>query len=103
LPASWEPSFFSHFPARRLASGGGGVPGEGHHQGDGLLGGADGVGVWRVHHHDALAGRRWHIDGVDAHAAAHDHAQLARRFQKLGRHLGGAADDDAVRRAKGGF
>ena len=65
--------------------GGGDVPGQGHQQGDGLLGGADGVAAGRVHDDDALARGGGDVDVVDADAGAHDGPQLAGILQQLAR------------------
>ena len=73
------------------------VPGQGHEQRDGVLGGADGVAAGRVHDHDALAGGRRDVDVVHADAGPHHRPQPARAFEQLRRHARGAADDDAVR------
>ena len=79
LPASWVPTNLLAFPfARRtLAVGGGDVAGQGHQQGDGLLGGADGVAAGRVHDQDALARGGGDVDVVDADAGPDDDAQAA--------------------------
>ena len=53
------------------------VPGQREQQRDGMLGGADDVRRWRVHHHHAGLGGRFHVDVVQAHARARDHAQPA--------------------------
>ena len=81
--------------------GGGDVPGQGHQQGDGVLGGADGVAAGRVHDDDALARGGGHVDVIHADAGADDGPQLAGIFQQLGRDLGAAADDHAVGRPQG--
>ena len=65
-------------------------------QGDGLLGGADGVAAGRVHDDDALARGGGHVDVVDADAGPDDGPQLAGVLEQLGGDAGVAADDDAV-------
>ena len=65
-------------------------------QREGVLRGGDRVSARRVHDHDAALGRRGHIDVVHAHARAADDLQPLRRGERLGRHLGLAADDERV-------
>ena len=73
-----------------------GLARQAHHQGEGLLGGGDGVAARGVHHHHAvLAGRR-HVDVVDADAGPADGLQVWRRLDHLGRDLDAAAHDDRV-------
>ena len=64
--------------------GGGDVAGQGHEQGDGLLGGADGVAAGRVHDDDALARGGGDVDVVHADAGADDGPQLAGVFEQVG-------------------
>src|SRR5207249_3191216 len=91
-------------PLARLQArvGGGEVPGQGQQQGDGVLGGADGVSAGRVHDDDAAAGGGGHVDVIDADAGAGDGPQLAGVVEQVGGDLGAAADDAAVGGAEGG-
>src|SRR5947208_2459279 len=77
------------------------VPGQGHHHGDGVLGGRDGVAAGRVHDDDAAARGGGDVDGVHADAGPDDGPQLAGVFEQVGGDPGGAADDDAVGGAEG--
>ena len=83
-----------------MGVGGGDVAGQRHEQGDGLLGGADGVAAGRVHDDDALARGGGDVDVIDADAGAGDGAQLAGIFEQLGGDGRAAADDDAVGEAE---
>ena len=85
MPASWVPTNLvrSHLSCLQAGVGGGDVAGQGHDQGDGLLGGADGVAAGRVHDDDALARRGRDVDVVHADAGAHDGPQLAGIFEQL--------------------
>ena len=74
----------------------GDLAGHGEHQGDGVLGGGDGVAVGRVHDHDAVRGGRLDVDIVDADAGAADDLQLLGLGQNLGGDLGGRADGQAL-------
>ena len=74
----------------------GDLAGKRHQKRDGVLGGGDGVAVGRIHHHDAGVGGCLDVDGIDANAGAADHLEPARLGQRLGRNLGGRADDEAV-------
>ena len=76
--------------------GGGELAGDGEHQGDGMLGGGDRIAEGRVHHDDALRGRRRHVDIVDADAGAADDAELRRGGEHLVADLGRRADGEAV-------
>ncbi len=86
-----------------MGVGGGDEAGDGHEQGDGLLGGADGVAAGRVHDDDALARGGGDVDVVHADAGAGDGPQLAGAFEQLGGQGGAAADDDAVGGLEGGL
>ena len=68
------------------------VPGQGHHQGDGVLGGGNGVACRGVHHRYALSGGGFQVDVVDAHTGAANHLELLSGVYHLGRGLGLAAD-----------
>ena len=72
------------------------VPCDREQQGDGVLGGADDVGGWRVHHHDARLGGSHHIDVVQAHASPGNHPQARRARERLGVDLRRAADNHGV-------
>ena len=87
LPASCVPTNLlrSHLPWLHAGVGGGDVAGQGHQQGDGVLGGADGVAAGRVHDDDALARGGGHVDVVDADAGPDDGAQLAGVFEQARR------------------
>ena len=65
-------------------------------QRDRLLGGADDVGLRRVHDHDAAAGGLLDVDVVEADPGARDDLEVGRRRQHLGGDLRGAADDQGV-------
>ena len=88
--------FFSHLPAWVERVGLRDLARQRQHQRDRVLGGGDGIAERRVHHDDALGGRRRDVDIVDADAGAADHLQLGRLLQNLRRHLGGRADGEAV-------
>ena len=88
--------FFSHLPAWVEASACGNLARQRQHQGDGVLGGGDRIAERRVHHDDALGGRRRNVDVVDADAGAADHLEVLRLLQDLRRDLGGRADREAV-------
>ena len=49
-----------------------------------MFGCGDGIAERRVHHDDALCGRRRNIDIVDANAGATDDSELRRLFENLG-------------------
>src|SRR5262249_33305429 len=72
-----------------------------HEQGDGVLGGADGVAAGRVHDDDALARGGGDVDVVHADAGAHDGAQPAGVVEQVGGDPRAAADDQAVGGADG--
>jgi hypothetical protein len=48
------------------------MPCQGEHEGNGVLGGGNGITGWCVHHYDALAGSFRNIDVIDAHAGPGD-------------------------------
>src|SRR5262249_25588018 len=87
--------------AVEAAVGGGHLAGQRQEQGDGVLGGADGVAAGGVHDDDALARGGGDIDVIDADAGADDGPQFARVVEQLGRHQRLAADDDSVGGADG--
>ena len=72
------------------------LPGQRHHQRDGVLCGGDRIAEGRVHDDDALGGRGLDVDVVDADAGAADHPELAGGRDHLLRHLGGGAHGEAV-------
>ena len=72
------------------------LAGQRQHQGERVLGGGDRVSEGRVHHDDALGGRRRNVDIVDPDAGAPDDAQALRPLENLRRHLGGGADRETV-------
>ena len=82
--------------------GGRDVAGEGEQQGDGVLGGRDGVAARGVHDDDALARGGGDVDVVDADAGADDAAELAGVVEQLGGDAGAGADDGPVGGAEGG-
>ena len=84
-----SPFFSDEFGGRDPAGGG-------EQQRDGELGGADDVGGRRVDDHHAGLGGGLHVDVVQADTGAGDDLQLLRGGQRLGVHLGGAADQDGV-------
>jgi hypothetical protein len=57
------------------------------HQGDCMFGCGGGIAERRIHHDDALCGRRRDIDMVDANAGATDDSELRRLFENLGCNL----------------
>src|SRR5205807_2089804 len=65
-------------------------------QADGVLRGGDDVRLGRVRHHDAASRRSLHVDVVDAHARAADHAQPVGALQDVRGQLRRRADDDRV-------
>ena len=69
---------------------------EGQHQGQGLLGGGDGVALGGIHHQHAAAGGGLHIHVVHAHAGAADDAQLGGGLDHLSGDLGAGADHQAL-------
>ena len=77
--------FFSHLPAWVEASACGICARQREHQRDRVLGGGDRIAERRVHHDDALGGRRRNVDVVDADAGAADHLQALRLLQDLRR------------------
>src|SRR5207249_3994810 len=85
----------------QAAVGGGDVAGQGRHQGDGVLGGAERVAAGRVHDDDALARGGGDVDVIDADAGADDGPQASRVVEQVGGDLGGAADDHGVGGADG--
>ena len=72
------------------------LAGERKHQRDRVFGGGDRIAERRIHHDDALGGRRGNIDVVDPDAGAPDHLQAFCLLQDLGRHLGGRAHRQAI-------
>ena len=68
----------------------------GQQQRDGELGGADDVGGRRVDDHHAGLGGGLHVDVVQADTGPGDDLQALGGGQRLGVHLGGAADQDGV-------
>ena len=76
--------------------GGRDVAGEGEHETHRQLGGRDRVAARRVHHKDALAGRRGEIDVVDPDARPPDHLQALGGVDHLRGHLASTADEDGV-------
>ena len=82
--------------------GGGDVAGQGEQQGDGVLGGRDGVAARGVHDDDAPARGGGDVDVVDADAGADDAAELAGIVEQVGGEAGAGADDGAVGGAEGG-
>ena len=60
-----------------------------------MLGRGDGIAERRVHHDDAVRGRRLDVDIVDADAGAAHDLELLGLGQHLGRHLGRRADRQA--------
>ena len=86
------------FCAWRIAS-----PRERHEQGDGVFRGGHGVAAGRVHHDDALAGGRGHVDVVHADARAGDGAALAGLVEEFGGEFGLRPADNRVRGADGGL
>ena len=80
----------------RRAVGLGDLPGERHHQRDGVLRRRDGIAEGRVHHDDAAAGGDRNIDIVDADACAADHLEARRLGENLLADLGGGPDREAV-------
>src|SRR5262249_17120890 len=66
------------------------------HQRNRMLGCRDRIAERRIHHDDALGGRRGNVDVVDADAGAPDHLQAFCLLQNLGRHLGGRANGEAL-------
>src|SRR5205823_3421955 len=77
--------------------------GQREHEGDGVLGGGDGVPAGRVHDDDALAGGGGHVDVIDPDAGPGDGPELARVVEQLGGDLGGGPDDGGVGGAEGGL
>ncbi len=67
-----------------------------HHHGNGVLSSGDRVTEGRVHHDDALGGRRRDIDIVDPDPGAPDHLEIGRRRNDLLSHLGRRADRQPV-------
>ena len=59
------------------------------HQSNSQLGHSNRIRARRVHHHNAVPRRRFHIDVVHAHTRAAHHAQLRRVLQQLLIHLHG--------------
>ena len=78
------------------------VPGRRQQQPDRELGGADDVRLRGVDDHDAGEGGRLDVHVVEADPCAGHHLEVARRGQRLGVHLGGAADEQGVRVGQGG-
>ena len=99
LPRSSVPRnrFFSHLPSFIARSAAGTAAGERQHQGAGVLGDADAVRAGRVDDEDAPRAGRGDVDVVHAGAGAGDDAELRRRREQIGRHLGRAADEQGVR------
>ena len=108
LPAPIRPSillvtstpmkrFFSHLLApwsrRRPPAAGGPAPAS---CADGMLGRGDRIAEGRVHHDDALLGRRRNVDIVDADAGAADHLEILRRGDDLLGDLARRADGEAI-------
>ena len=82
--------------AAQRAVGAGDVASEGDEQGEGVLGGGDGVAAGRVHDDDAALGGGVEVDVVDARAGARDHLQAVRVREGVGRDLRLAAHDEAL-------
>ena len=76
--------------------GGGNVPGAGTHEGEGVLGGGDGVAGGRVHDDHAVAVGGVTVDVVHADSGAADGFELFRGGEDLGSDLGLGADDERV-------
>ncbi len=76
--------------------GGGNLPGDGKHHGDGMLGRGYRIAEGRVHHDDAALGGDRHVDIVDTDAGAADDAQLLGGGEHLLGDLGGGADGEPV-------
>ena len=74
----------------------GSLAGEGHHEGEGLLCGGNGVTAGGVHHHDAALGGDGDVDVVHADAGTAHDFEVGGGFEHLGGHLGTTADDDGV-------
>jgi len=72
------------------------LAGQRHHQGDGVLGGGDGIAEGRVHDDDALGGGRRDVDIVYTDAGAGDHLEIGGGVDDLLGHLGGGADGQTV-------
>ena len=85
-------------PLARLQARGGerNVAGQGHHHGDGMLGGGNGIAARRVHDQDAAARGGGHVDVIDAHTGPHNGPQLAGVLEQIRRHLRAAANNHAV-------
>ncbi len=92
------PVYFERFHSPFFSDGVGGreVAGGGEHQRHGELGGADDVGGRRVDDHHAGLGGGLDVDVVETDAGAGDDLEVAGRGERLGVHLGGAADQDRV-------
>ena len=76
--------------------GGRDVAGHAQHQGDGMLGGRNGVAAGRVHHDDSQPGSGVFVDVVGADAGADDSAEPRVAFERLGGDFDAASDDRAV-------
>ena len=98
MPASSTPSHFerSHRPVDQIGVRLRDVPRLRQQQRERLLGGADDVGLRRVHDHHAAPGRLVDVDVVEPDAGARDDLEVGRGGQHVGGHLGGAADDQRV-------
>ena len=72
------------------------LAGEGEDQGDGVLGGGDGVAEGGVHHHDPGLGGGGNVDIVDADARPADDLQRLCRRDHVGVGLGGGTDGQTV-------
>src|SRR5262245_20358137 len=76
--------------------GGGKPPGHREQEPHGVLGDRGGVAARRVHDDHAALGGGVDVDRVDAGAGATDDLEPAARLDRGARHLGGAADDEAL-------
>ena len=76
--------------------GGNDVAGRGHDEGEGVLGGCGGVGVWGVHDDDALAGGLVNVHIVGSHSGPANHLQPLPGLKHGCGDLGAGADDQGV-------
>ncbi len=74
----------------------GDIAGHGQHEGNGVLGGGDGVAPRGVHDHDALFAGRRDVHVVQSGAGPTHHFQAGSLVDEFGGHLGGAANGQPV-------